>query len=303
MGALDITPIEPADHADASAAHPRRLTVIADDRSARRAAPARRPAGSGSQNQGPEVETGSVREPQARRGPLLAVCGLCGGAGTSTLAYLIALFTARRHSDPVLVCDTGGPDGGLADHAGVAAPRSLVEVAEHVTTGLPPGRVYVTGANGVRVLATGPRFTPDCAADGVKLVLDDARGAHALTVVDCGTLTRAAEQIALAAASHIAWVLPATGPRWMNSSAWPATVTPRSSLFPTCPRSAMPGMTPRSTPPRFRCKRSMASSRDDAVPVTARNERAPATAATAASDRAPPPGPTPSRHGAAPVLP
>jgi MinD-like ATPase involved in chromosome partitioning or flagellar assembly len=210
MGAPDITPIEPADHADASAAHPRRLTVIADDPSARRASSARRPAGSGSKNQGLEVESGSVREPHARRGPLLAVCGLCGGAGTSTLAYLIALFTARRHADPVLVCDTGGPDGGLADHAGVAAPRSLVEVAEHVTTGLPPGRVYVTGADGVRVLATGPRFTPDCAADGVKLVLDDARGAHALTVVDCGTLTRAAEQIALAAASHIAWVLPAT---------------------------------------------------------------------------------------------
>ena len=156
------------------------------------------------------MDSGRVRESQAGRGPLLAVCGLCGGAGTSTLAYLIALFTARRQSDPVLVCDTGGPGGGLADYAGVATPRSLVEVGEHAAIGLSPGRVYVTGADGVRVLATGPRFAPDCAGDGVKLVLDDARGAHALTVVDCGTLTRTAEQIALAQASHIAWVLPAT---------------------------------------------------------------------------------------------
>ena len=35
-------------------------------------------------------------------------------------------------------------------------------------------------------------------------------GAHALTVVDCGTLQRDADRLALAAASHVAWVLPAT---------------------------------------------------------------------------------------------
>ena len=108
----------------------------------------------------------------------------------------------------------------------------------------------------------------------MKLVLDDARGAHALTVVDCGTLTRAAEQIALATASHIAWVLPATpsgvrrGERVLGAvnpyllggeiivarrderepkaaldelKRLPATVTPRSSLSPTCPRSADAG--------------------------------------------------------------
>ena len=38
----------------------------------------------------------------ARRGPLLAVCGLCGGAGASTLAYLTALAAARRDDGAVL---------------------------------------------------------------------------------------------------------------------------------------------------------------------------------------------------------
>ena len=33
---------------------------------------------------------------------------------------------------------------------------------------------------------------------------------YALTVIDCGTLARDADQIALASATHVAWVLPAT---------------------------------------------------------------------------------------------
>src|SRR5258708_8512026 len=43
-----------------------------------------------------------------RRGQLLAVCGLCGGAGASTLAYLVPLAAAREGSEPVLVADTRG---------------------------------------------------------------------------------------------------------------------------------------------------------------------------------------------------
>jgi MinD-like ATPase involved in chromosome partitioning or flagellar assembly len=147
---------------------------------------------------------------QVRRGPLLAVCGCCGGAGASTLAYLVALAAARERSEPVLVADTGGTGGGLAYYTGVAAPYSLPEIAESLAAGLPPGRPYVTASEGLRVLATGPRFAPGCARAGVELVLDDARAAHSLTVVDCGTLTREADQIVLTRASQVAWVLPAT---------------------------------------------------------------------------------------------
>jgi len=148
--------------------------------------------------------------PQVRRGLLLAVCGCCGGAGASTLAYLVALAAVRARSEPVLVADTGGTGGGLAHYAGVAAPHSLAEIAESLVAGLTPGRPYVAASDGLRVLATGPRFAAGCVREGVELVLDDARAAHALTVVDCGTLTREADQIVFANASHIAWVLPAT---------------------------------------------------------------------------------------------
>ena len=44
-----------------------------------------------------------------RRGPLLAVCGLCGGAGASTIAYLTALAAAQQRTGAVLLADTGGP--------------------------------------------------------------------------------------------------------------------------------------------------------------------------------------------------
>ena len=145
------------------------------------------------------------------RGPLLAVSGLCGGAGATTLAYLVAAHAAREGPGPVLVADTGGPSGGLSCYAGVTAPRSLTDAAEYVASGLPTGQLVATTDDGLRVLAAGPQFTLECARDGVELLLEHARGRYALTVVDCGTLAREADQVALAKASHVAWVLPATG--------------------------------------------------------------------------------------------
>ncbi|HYB24577.1 MAG TPA: hypothetical protein VED41_12315 [Solirubrobacteraceae bacterium] len=143
-----------------------------------------------------------------RRGPLLAVCGLCGGAGASTLAYLTALAAARRRTGDVLLADTGSPGGGISHYTGVGTPRSLSEVAELLAAGLPVAALLATTSEGVRVLATGPRFAADCAREGVELLLDHARRRYMLTIVDCGTLAREADQIALARASHVAWVLP-----------------------------------------------------------------------------------------------
>ena len=146
----------------------------------------------------------------ARRGPLLAVCGLCGGAGASTLAYLTALAAARRGDGAVLVADTGGPTAGISHYAGVRAPRSLTEAAEHVHAGLPTGELIATTADGLRVLATSPTLTQTCSREGVELLLEHARERYTLTVIDCGTLAREADQIALASATHVVWVLPAT---------------------------------------------------------------------------------------------
>ena len=160
----------------------------------------------------PASDTPTEAQPgtEARRRPLFAVCGLCGGAGASTLAYLVALTEARGRRGAVLVGDTGGPGGGVSHYTGVEAPRSLAEVAEQVAAGLPVGQLVATTGDGLRVLATGPRFTPGCAREGIELLLDHACGRYALTVIDCGTLAREADQVALAKASHVAWVLPAT---------------------------------------------------------------------------------------------
>ena len=144
-------------------------------------------------------------------GPLLAVCGLTGGAGATTLAYLVALAAAEQDGRPVLVADTGGPSGGLAALAGVETPHSLAELADQIAADRPlQGGVYATGGAGVRVLASGPEFTASRAPEQLGRLLIDAREAHELTVIDCGTLGRTADRVALAGATHVAWVLPAT---------------------------------------------------------------------------------------------
>ena len=144
-------------------------------------------------------------------GPMLAVCGLAGGAGATTLAYLVALAAAEQDDGPVLVADTGGPSGGLAALAGVETSHSLVELAAHIAGHRPlEGGVYATGPSGVRVLATAPEFRTIGTHEQLVRLLLDAREAHRLTVIDCGTLARDADRIALVAATHVAWVLPAT---------------------------------------------------------------------------------------------
>jgi Flp pilus assembly CpaE family ATPase len=155
----------------------------------------------------------------ARLGPLLAVCGLAGGAGVTTLSYLIALAAVRQWTDPVLVADTGGPSGGLAACAGVEVERSLSELAQQLAAGVPLGAgIYATGRDGLRVLATGPEFFSRPGDDQVRRLLAHARAAHGLTVIDCGTLARAAEQTAAAAATHLAWVLTAGAWRQARSA-------------------------------------------------------------------------------------
>jgi hypothetical protein len=150
--------------------------------------------------------------------PLLAVCGLCGGAGTSTLSYLVACFAVAQARGHVLVCDTGGPAGGLAACARVRSPRSLLETAGRVARGQSlPGAPYAVderasvSGHELRVIATCPRLDEN-GTDGLEALLAMARsdGAHAVTVVDCGTLQTEADRLVLRSASHVAWVLPAT---------------------------------------------------------------------------------------------
>lgn len=144
-------------------------------------------------------------------GPLLAVVGLCGGAGVSVLAHLVAATAAASSEAPVLLADTGGPTAGAALYAAASAPLTLADVSDRVSAQerVPP-RFWADARHGLRVLAGLPQFTVQGSDESVRRVLRDARAVHGLTVLDAGTLARPAEQAALASASHIAWVLPAS---------------------------------------------------------------------------------------------
>jgi MinD-like ATPase involved in chromosome partitioning or flagellar assembly len=144
-------------------------------------------------------------------GPLLAVVGLCGGAGASTLAYLTAATAAMQSDLPVLVCDTGGPTAGLAAYAGVRSPLTLADASERIASHQPvDGSLFAVDRHGLRVIAGEPQFTVQGEPAGIQRILEDARDAHVLSVLDCGTLSRAADQTAMSLATHIAWVLPAS---------------------------------------------------------------------------------------------
>jgi hypothetical protein len=164
-----------------------------------------------------QASNGTCR-PRRQVAPLLAVSGVCGGAGASTMSYLLARHAVAREQGHVLICDTGGPTGGLALRAGVESVRSLAEASEHIARELPlAGGLYavdpdVGGQCELRVIATSPRLASPGNPRGLRTLLGMARsdGAHALTIVDCGTLQRAADRFALRHASHVAWILPAT---------------------------------------------------------------------------------------------
>ena len=111
----------------------------------------------------------------------------------------------------MLVCDTGGPTAGLAVYAGVKARRTLADAADLVAGTEPlTGGLFALDEHGVRVIAGDPQFTVHGEKAGVQRVLNDARQAHGLTIVDGGTLARASDQVAMGVATHVAWVLPAS---------------------------------------------------------------------------------------------
>src|SRR4051794_7254430 len=129
-----------------------------------------------SSQHGAAAEAGAAE--RARLAPLLAVSGLCGGAGASTLSYLLARFAVDQLDGHVLVCDSGGPTGGLAGCTGVASPRSLSESADHIARGLPLARaLYAVAAPAsrpgreLRGIATAPRLAGGGDPEGLRTPL------------------------------------------------------------------------------------------------------------------------------------
>jgi MinD-like ATPase involved in chromosome partitioning or flagellar assembly len=147
---------------------------------------------------------------RARGGPLLAVVGVCGGAGATTLAYLIAAASALESNAPILLADLGGPGAGIAAYANITS-QSFTALAAHLALGQrPAGAPVASGEFGMRVIAAAPELDEPVPADTVTALISQAVAAHALTVLDCGQLTREVERVALNLATHIAWVAPAT---------------------------------------------------------------------------------------------
>lgn len=142
---------------------------------------------------------------------VVAVCGLAGGAGTTTLAWLLARQAARESPAPVLVCEPEAIGGGLADRAGCASTTALGELGELVDAGQrPPAGAFAALPDGLRMIAAGPRQAHAPPAGALARVLSDARAAHGLVVCDCRTLDHPAVDAILAQATHVLWTLPAT---------------------------------------------------------------------------------------------
>ena len=138
--------------------------------------------------------------------PLVAVCGLPGGAGASTLAYLIAHVTSQTSDAPVLLCEAPAASGDQAALGTATSTVSLAELAAAVDAGRPPRRFW--GREGtLRLLATEPQPTPEVRSTAVVDVLHAAAREHMLTVVDVGDVRHPLSAPILAAATHVLWVL------------------------------------------------------------------------------------------------
>jgi pilus assembly protein CpaE len=143
-------------------------------------------------------------------GPVVAVCGLVGGAGASTLAYLLARRAARHSSAPVLLAELE-QRAALAALAGTAGSLGLRELAGAVEYERELGRPFAELPGGLRLVASArPAVDAGAAAAGLAALLADAREAHGLVVIDAGQLAGPDSNTLLNAASHVLFALPAS---------------------------------------------------------------------------------------------
>lgn len=142
---------------------------------------------------------------------IVSVCGLHGGAGTTTLALLLATAAAKRHSSSVLLCDTDPSAGDLALALGLASALNLAQVARTIDAGRRPTQpLWADLSNGIRVMARPSQRGASPCPPSVSRVLQDAARAHALVVVDAGRLTSNTCLGALAVSDAVIWTLDAT---------------------------------------------------------------------------------------------
>jgi cellulose biosynthesis protein BcsQ len=142
-------------------------------------------------------------------GPLVAVCSLVGGAGGSTLAYMLARRAARHSTAPVLLAELQD-QGGLTALTGTPGPVGLRDLANAVVRDDDVARPFAQLPGGLRLVASPhpvPQPPPPAA---LAHVLRDAREAHGMVVIDGGHVAGADVNVLLEQASHVLFVLPAT---------------------------------------------------------------------------------------------
>ena len=130
-------------------------------------------------------ERGAARAAAAQRmreAPLLAVCGLCGGAGASTLSYLLARFAVRELDGPCArLRQRLDRRSRLARRRRVSRARSAMPPRRSPAgCRAPEGSTPSTSRASdrrreLRVIATGPRFDSGGDPDGVQALLSLAR--------------------------------------------------------------------------------------------------------------------------------
>jgi hypothetical protein len=149
----------------------------------------------------------------SRGGPIVAVCGLSGGAGASTLAWLLAREAAQAGDVPIAVAELPAASGGLAALAGVAPTRSLGRL---LAAGEPPALSPVPGTERLHVLAAAPEPSPELDPTTRRRrladILEALQAQHGLAVLDCGTLHSSEARAAAELSTHIIWAVAAGRP-------------------------------------------------------------------------------------------
>ena len=98
-------------------------------------------------------------------GPLVAVCGLVGGSGASTLAFCLARQAARESQAPVLLTEPDARRAGLAVLAGqLHAARACRGSPSASRTAERPREPFVEIEPGLRLVASAPRRGADAAS-------------------------------------------------------------------------------------------------------------------------------------------
>jgi hypothetical protein len=164
----------------------------------------RREDDGGSKSQAPPSSVG--------RAPLIAVCGLVGGAGATTLAYLLAQHAARQSDTPVLLAELND-HGVLAALIGRGSDHGLVGLARALDARSPIGSAFVDTGDRLRVV-TAAQPSLDVASPvsdaALERVISDARAAHGLVIVDTGPPSTPASGQVVSAASQLLLVTSAS---------------------------------------------------------------------------------------------